>query len=289
MSWKRRNVLTAVAGFMFTFVAALPAGAVEVVIDDFIDGASTASPPSIVNSTAMSSMTATDSGLNGVIGGVRKLTVEAQSIVISPDDNVTAGVNIIDSFLDYSSTVGGDGKVELLYDRNGFGLSAVFSHAKGIRLNFFCADLSSVEDPMMNVVGYNVTVTLTDSALHTVSVMQTTTIVPDVTLDFFFSDFSGVDLGSIFSVKIAVDPQQAGDLRFGPIRTFGTPPTEVGFCTDGIDNNNAGRTDCADPTCANILPCHTPAPLLSPRMIVALVAALSVVGLIGLARTKWGK
>ena len=56
------------------------------------------------------------------------------------------------------------------------------------------------------------------------------------------------------------------------------------FCNDGIDNDNNGLTDCADPACAAVLPCGAPAPLLSPPLIVALVGILSVVGLYGLVR-----
>lgn len=58
------------------------------------------------------------------------------------------------------------------------------------------------------------------------------------------------------------------------------------FCSDGIDNDNNGLTDCADPACFNVPPCTAAAPLLSPTLIVLLAATLSVVGLLSVTRAR---
>ena len=59
-------------------------------------------------------------------------------------------------------------------------------------------------------------------------------------------------------------------------------------CHDGIDNDNNGLTDCQDPVCANIPPCATAAPMMSPRMTLVLVGVLGIVGLLGLGRLRRG-
>lgn len=69
-----------------------------------------------------------------------------------------------------------------------------------------------------------------------------------------------------------------------------TPPHEdtagAAACSDGIDNNGNGLTDCADPDCANTPPCGPAAPTMSPRAILALVGVLGMVALFGLRRTR---
>ncbi len=66
----------------------------------------------------------------------------------------------------------------------------------------------------------------------------------------------------------------------------GLPPHEdtggASACSDGIDNDGDGLTDCADPDCANTPPCAPAAPALSPRLVVVLALTLSVVGMLGL-------
>ena len=58
------------------------------------------------------------------------------------------------------------------------------------------------------------------------------------------------------------------------------------FCHDGIDNDMDGLIDCADPDCALIPPCGTPAPALSSHFIIVLVAVLSGLGVFLLKRKR---
>jgi hypothetical protein len=60
----------------------------------------------------------------------------------------------------------------------------------------------------------------------------------------------------------------------------------VGACSDGIDNDHNGLIDCADPACADDPPCARIAPAMSPRVLLALVAVLGVIGLLRLARSR---
>lgn len=60
-------------------------------------------------------------------------------------------------------------------------------------------------------------------------------------------------------------------------------------CSDGIDNNRDGLTDCADPSCSSVLPCAKAAPLLSPALLLAQMAILCAVGLLAIARMRSGR
>jgi len=61
------------------------------------------------------------------------------------------------------------------------------------------------------------------------------------------------------------------------------PSTETGdlgdpACSNGIDDDNDGLTDCADPDCFTIAPCGAPAPTVSTTGLVVLLGCLAVVG-----------
>ena len=55
-------------------------------------------------------------------------------------------------------------------------------------------------------------------------------------------------------------------------------------CGDGVDNDQNGLTDCADPSCFPIGPCSAPTPTTSQNGLIATVLLLLVVG--GLAITR---
>lgn len=55
-------------------------------------------------------------------------------------------------------------------------------------------------------------------------------------------------------------------------------------CSDGIDNDNNGLTDCADPTCQNALPCLQAVPVVSRSGITTIAILLGLIGLAALAR-----
>jgi MYXO-CTERM domain-containing protein len=57
-------------------------------------------------------------------------------------------------------------------------------------------------------------------------------------------------------------------------------------CSDDFDNDFDGRIDCADPDCANIPPCSSAAPVMSPPATVLMAVLLALVGLLGVARSR---
>ena len=220
--------------------------------------------------------------MTGVVGGVRKLTVTA-TLVSGMSENVTSGVDP-GGGLCYNSSDNADGQDELVYDRGGLGLQNVnLSHAQGIQVRVFSASPSSIP--------YSVKVTLVDASGNSASKQETSSQVcsgsPECDpLLFPFTDYAAVNLRRIVSITVLIDPSQAADIFFDPIRTYGTPDTEL-ICDDHEDNDNNGLTDCADPACAHALNCINTVPLLSTGMISGLIAMLAVVGLVGLTRTAW--
>lgn len=178
--------------------------AAALTIDSFDDANTTAYPPGIVQNT-VGSTSVTDTGLTGVIGGVRQLTVTAFSLTVPFVDNVTAGAAHLQSFFTYSCTLGALGEFELLYDANGAGLNASLIGLNRVQLSVITADLSSVP--------YDVTVTLADNT-QSISSTQTITTPGGRAITFPMSDFFGLDLNAIQSIELTVFPMSlAADLE----------------------------------------------------------------------------
>jgi hypothetical protein len=237
----------AAALFVLTVMGGVAEGA-PLVIDDFTSATNTIfiTEMNVGVFDPGASTTATDTGLTDVIGGTRELTVHAANTpgFIVGLDNVVVGVVPLVGFLDYNSTAAADGSTVLRYDRGGSGLNASLAPDTGIRLVTLDADIAAV--PMQ------ITLTLVDQAAHSVSVTRTVFLAGITSrIDFPFVDFPGVNPKAIFSIEVAIDPNTSGaaDLRLDRIETYGS-----------------------------VL---TPAPLLSPSMLVALVAALLLCGLRG--------
>lgn len=219
----------------------------QTLIDDFTDaGANTVSPPGQARST-VGSTTVTDSGLTGVIGGSRTLTVTATSVGGGLPE-VRAGVMPIAQVLDYSSTVLVNGSVALLYDNSGVGLGADLSSGDGIQFDVI-ADVSSLP--------YDVILTL-DDGVNVQSSTQTVLVSGLQSVQFFYSAFPLVDLSNLFSISITFDPNLAGDLEVAaPIETFGEP-----ICGNGVvelveecDDGNAAPGDGCEPGCTLSVAC----------------------------------
>jgi hypothetical protein len=286
--------------------AAIPVAAVEELVDDFMDAnlpgtllcVPTAPKPECpVNSfnlgvfVASSSNMATDTGLSGVLGGSRKLTVSVGTCTfcgMGPfDDRVVAGADPAPMGLFcFNSTASADGSFELLYDANGAGLGASLSFADGIRVQIVNIDAASFP--------FAVTITLKsgpNSAQATQTVPNSPPLPTDVDLDFPFASFTGIggiDLDDLSSITVAVDPATAADLQILRIETYGTPENEIGGdCENGVDDDNDGVIDCEDPDCVGQSPaCAAPAPALSGAATALLFSLLVSVGGLGIVRLR---
>ncbi|MGH7785449.1 MAG: NosD domain-containing protein [Candidatus Binatia bacterium] len=234
---RRAAVWTAVA---MLAVAGGPVAA-QTVIDDFSDaGLNTADPPGVTRTT-LGTTTVVDSGLSGVLGGARQLTVQATAVG-GGSPEVRGGVITMAERLVYSSTVLANGRVALLYDGNGAGLNANLAPGDGITFDLV-GDASFVPCA--------VTVRISDGVI-TESSTQNVVVSGATSVQFLYSSFPTVDLSAVFSVEVDVDPNQAGDLELGPrIETFGEP-----FCGNGevdmgevCDDANAFAGDGCEPDC----------------------------------------
>lgn len=236
--------VVALAGIWSVFAAA-PAAA-QTVIDDFSTvGAATGDPPGVLLTT-VGTTTVTDTGLTGVIGGARTLTLTATSIA-GGAPQVRSGVNALAQVLNYSSTVLANGFVTLRYDADGAGLAADLSSGDGVQF-IVVADASSVP--------YDVAVTLSDG-VTSFTETQTVFVSGLQILQFPYAAFPGVDLASIDSIELTFDPNLAGDLEVATIQTYGEP-----FCGNGIiedleacdDGNGVGGDGC-EPDCTLSVGC----------------------------------
>ena len=173
-------------------------------IDTFDDANATRLPPGS-NQNTVGSTVVTDTGLSGVIGGVRELTVTAIDLLLPPADNVTAGAAVLGDYFDYHSTLTAKGEATLLYDRNGLGLDLSVYGFDHFQLTVIDADPASVP--------YDATVTVVDNGAGSASSTQTITTSGPVTISWPMTDFSGVDLKAVRSITLVIAPNYAADMR----------------------------------------------------------------------------
>jgi hypothetical protein len=172
-------------------------------IDNFDDAILTKLPPGIKQNT-VGSTTVTDTGLNGVIGRVRQLTVTATYLLL-PSDKVIAGAAVLGDFFDYHSSLTATGEVALRYDRNGLGLNVSVDGFDHFQLTMIDADPASVP--------YDATVTVADNGGGSASSTQTITTSGPLTIAWPLADFSGVDLNAVRSITLVIAPNSAADMR----------------------------------------------------------------------------
>ncbi|MGH3580874.1 MAG: hypothetical protein ACRDUX_05230 [Mycobacterium sp.] len=260
------------------------APAAEAPIDLFTDASAATLYVQNVNvaRTMVGTTVRVDPNLAGVIGQVRQLDVILNAI--DAGDFLTAGIAPMPvSLFDYITSSTAEGAAELTFDADGSGLNAYLAFAQGIEVLILGADLAAVAPP-----GLGITVTLTDGNMNTASSTQTVLMAVMMTplpLQFAFADFAGVDPANLFSIKVAITPQVAGDVRLDYIQTYGTPLDET-ICDDGLDNNNNGFIDCADQNCLLFPGCANQAPALSPTAMGIALGMLSLIALGGFRRLR---
>ena len=200
-------------------LAGLVAGSAsaDIIIDDFSSVGIPTPWPVLINT--ISSVDVLETGLTGVIGGARYSTVRATFLEELGLDFVQAA--IVPNFgmiLDYSSTSGANGDWNLQYDANGAGLNANFSTINDIVLGFSRFDFAN-DQPLP------VLVTLFDGA-NFATLSRSLTVPGPQGLHFEFAGFAGIgslDLASIQSVGVFLDPALAADFRLSGITGVPAP------------------------------------------------------------------
>lgn len=183
-------------------------------VDAFDDALTTKLPPGVVQNT-IGSTTVPDSGLNGVLGGVRQLTVTATSLELLGLDDVVAGAAVLGDFFDYHASLGAIGEVALRYDRGGPGLDVSIYGFDHFQLTVLIADASSVP--------YDATVTVEDNAGGSASSTQTITQDGPRIIAWPLANFSAVDLNAVQSITLVIAPNLAADMRVDLFQVVGPP------------------------------------------------------------------
>lgn len=210
---KRLSIAATVLGAV---LSAAPAHAFLRLIDHFREAVTTKLPPGITQNTVGSSPTIVDSGLPGVLGGVRKLTVTATSLIFF--DSVTAGAGLAGDYFDYSSSVTASGRFDLLYDGGGSGLNLSLVGAEFFEIQMTDADAAAV--PL------DVTITLTDNSLNSASSTQTVLTPGPGSVRLGVDAFTGINLSAIHSIELKVSASLGGDLRLD-FFAVETPPHQA--------------------------------------------------------------
>ena len=201
-----------------------------IIIDDF-DVVTGAWP---VTRTTVGSTVQNELGIPpaNTIGGVRSTTVTGDSFAIPGLDNVTTTiVPFPPSLLDYASTAGADGSLNLLYNAGGGpgGLNANFSAETGLTIDFLLFDHAGGVD-------LPVTVTLSDGT-NVASLTQLLTSPGAQSLFFGFPGFAGigsVDMTSLDSLNFFFDAQLAHDFRIDFIGTTTNVPEPASVLVWGL-------------------------------------------------------
>lgn len=162
-------------------------------------------------------MTASDTGLPGVLGGSRDLLAHAG--VAQP--LVTVGVKD-PGLLDYMSLTVSSGFAEVSYTGDTAGLGRAIACAEAIEVSYLNAD-AAAQGAELGVDAALITLTLTGGV--TVAASQSITAESGI-LTFSLADFAGVDLENLDSIALRIDGQSA-DLALDSIEAIGceAPPS----------------------------------------------------------------
>lgn len=170
--------------------------------------------------------------LTETLGGVRQTTTTADSLAILGLDNVTTNIMPFPpSLLDYASSAGADGSLNLLYDAGGVvdGLNVDFSTETGITMDFLLFDhAGGVDMPVTVTIGDGTNVATLTHTLTSAGAQQ---------LLFDFDDFAGigsVDMTSIDFLNFFFDAQLAHDFRLDFLATTSNVPEPASLLVWGM-------------------------------------------------------
>lgn len=223
---------TLLAGLLLSSGALGVSPVVASQIIDTFDDVDGPNPWPVTRTTAGSTViTESPLPLANTIGGERVTTITGDSFLVPGLDSVTTTiVPALPSLLDYASTAGADGSLNIFYNGiAGGGLGANFSAETGITIDFLLFDHAGGVD-------LPVTVTVSDGTnLATLTQMLT---APGAQSVFFgFAGFAGigsVNLSTIDSLNFFFDAQLAHDFRLDFIGTTSGVPEPASIAIWGM-------------------------------------------------------
>lgn len=201
-----------------------PAVATTIVVDDFSAGTTdlnitAAAPPTLTENQV-------ETGLAGVLGGSRSVTIQKIVGSSGTSRNVNGAVDPIEQQFLYSSGGGVIGNLTLGYDGNGGGLNASIVQAlDSFMIEFIEGDYSSTRT-------IPVLMTITASNNQSGSLQQTLAVSQaPVSLEFPVADFSNVNLmafstNTLKSIQIRFSPTEtSADFTLGSVQIVPEPST----------------------------------------------------------------
>jgi hypothetical protein len=203
---------------MLAFGVALASPAVVhalTIIDNF-DEPPTGQVVTLTNPAVGGTGTDTQTGLSGVAGGTRDLTLTAQD-VFAGGSQAQAEINLVTSPGNFQLTnsIRIDSVVEITWDANDAGLNLDLSGEASILL-------SGVENDL--ATSYTITLNSTGGAASSLTLMPGEGFSGD--LDFAFSSFGGsVDLADIQSIVLEIDGVRGADVIIDSILAVPEPGT----------------------------------------------------------------
>jgi len=224
---------TLIAGLLLGAITLGVSPASAAVIIDNFDSVGAPNPWPVTRTTVGSTVT-TENGLPilNTIGGQRVTTTTGNSFAVPGLDTVTTTIVAAPpSLLDYATSAGANGSLNLFYNAAGGpgGLNANLSSETGITMDFLLFDHAGGLD-------LPVTVTISDGTnLATLTNLLTS---PGAQTSFFgFAGFAGigsVDLTSIDSLNFFFDAQTAHDFRLDFIGTTSGVPEPASVLVWGM-------------------------------------------------------
>lgn len=203
---KRQAVLVAT----MALVALWATRATALVLDDFNDSAILKQADGTEQRTKGSRKLKQSGPLTGVVGGSREVTVNLTDA--PPSNAVTAGAWVDPSVnrINFSSTVGTKGSLELRYDANGKGFTQEFATATALRLDI---------DADVSAVPYQVILTATDKLGRTMSASRQGTLAGVQRVEIPLKDLTGINFKKLLSIVITITPGASGDVEIRQIET----------------------------------------------------------------------
>jgi len=209
-AWHRLPDVAAVFGLLVCVVLPLiPARAVGFLLDDFSDTV-IAKQPDSDEQHAKGSKQLRDR-VKGVVGGTREVTVSVIDTRSSASTSAGVWVDPTVKSLNYSSTVGVKGSLQILYDADGRGFNAAFTNVSGLRVEINAG---------ASAVPYQVVLTLTDRGGRSASASRTISKVGVQRVELPFRDIGLTNSRRLQSIQLAITPGAAGDFEIRKLESI---------------------------------------------------------------------
>ena len=132
----------------------------------------------------------------------------------------------------------------------------------------------------------SVTVTPSVTATRTATSSPTVSATPSLTATFTPTRTETATRTATATFTITATRTETATPTVSPTPNAAEPDGGDQNCLDGIDNDNDGLTDCADPQCSVLPICGVQAPAMGQSVTVILAVALMLVGAVAVGRTS---